>query len=356
MIIEFATPQNAELIATANRRARHDIVSATGGKNLIVQAMSKHPDAIILDVDKSGQSELEDLLPKLLHSCRAQIIVIGSNRPADSYEAKIIGSINDRITCIFSLMTEEIRLQLHKVLTGLNTSAPEEAAPQPEPKKEEVYSVPPAQVSRQEIERVIDHTPISQRRKCITVAVAGAGNRIGTTTQTIQFALFLHARSFRVGIIDMTDNQHLMTELAEDMAFYGIHVYSSSQAADAKAQNEYVVYDVGEYADSKKLIFHDQDIKIIVCGYKPWEADILSHIFSANDKSLNYVFSFVADKDHQIILSEMSDAAPRTFFSPYLPSMIEAASEEPYNTILSAPTPTATSRPGIFRLFGGRKE
>lgn len=179
--------------------------------------------------------------------------------------------------------------------------------------------------------RMLPVRPANYAPKAITVAVAGVGPRIGTTTQTAQIAHYIKQQNTDVAIIQVDDKNSLAdyvdileaTKLidAEHYTVNSIDLFRSRNSiARAKADFPYLICDYGDYLQLPDVsAFLDKDIKIIVCGVKPWESDGLRDVFPVDDGSIHYVFSHVPEYDQEAVLELMKDSAPKTHFAAYAP-------------------------------------
>lgn len=162
-----------------------------------------------------------------------------------------------------------------------------------------------------------------------TIAVAGATEHIGTTTQAIQLVLYLiKEESKKTCYLELNHTKYLeslnkvcegVTNNILNMNYSGISMYKRNFAKTINPGNwDCVVKDYGnaydEYFDLES--FKKQDIKVLVCGSKPNE------IFQTQDLLMNeafddvyIVFSFVPEIEKISLLSLMGNRSKRTVFS-----------------------------------------
>ena len=161
--------------------------------------------------------------------------------------------------------------------------------------------------------------------RCITIAVAGAGARIGTTTQALQALLFLSKSGYKAALIEMVDKPILpeYTSNAGTCEDYytvkGLHLFRSKNSISrAKEQFEFLVLDYGDFSMiPDQASFMERDYKIICTGIKPQEAHSLSPVLEKDDGSFTYCFSFVPPMDYDDVISLMRHKL--IYFAPSAP-------------------------------------
>ena len=184
--------------------------------------------------------------------------------------------------------------------------------------------------------------PISQpTTNAITIAFAGAGSRMGTTTQAVQMLLFLVANGYTAALIEMSDRSVLSEYLAnpelcpEHYKVRGLDFYRTrSSLLAAKKQYQYVVLDYGEFECIPDITsFMEKDFKVICSGVKPQESARLAPVFEADDDSLMYCFSFVPPADAAEVRELMKGR--KIYFAPPAPDYWTYTGEdEIYQTLL----------------------
>lgn len=225
---------------------------------------------------------------------------------------------------------------------------------------------PPSQVARTDAKAaMIPKPPPKNIAKSTVVACAGIGSRIGTTTQAMQLALFLHGMGVSVAVVQMNPATSSLEEYIEvlgvtesdDTKFVvnGLTIFRGSNAISlAKSSFNYVVCDYGDYlALPDKTVFLDKDIKVIVAGIKPWESRELKEIFMVDDGSIYYIFSFVPTMDYKLVKEQMLESAGKTFFSPYAPDYWQySGADDLYSSIVPINPPHETA-PGKSKGLRG---
>lgn len=192
--------------------------------------------------------------------------------------------------------------------------------------------------------------PPADMPKAITIAFAGLGPRIGTTTQAMQMALYIKAKGAKVCVMQFTahnslseyitvfDNTNLID--AEQYQIADIDIFRSGKnIAKAKMLFDYVICDYGNYLALPDVsAFLDKDIKIIVAGAKPWELQGFDKLFEAGDSSVRYIFSFVPQYDQADVKAMMEHYADKTYFAPYTPDYWDySGTDDIFSSIISLP-------------------
>lgn len=192
---------------------------------------------------------------------------------------------------------------------------------------------PPSQITRTEGRTLINKKPpASQLSKAVTIAVAGAGERIGTTTQALQLTHYLIAQGEDAALIQMATKNSLEeyleiienARIVDDELFTvnDVRIYKNGQGyTKAKKSHHYLVCDYGNFNTLPDVTaFLDKDIQIIVAGVLPWETQELEpRVFDVDDGSLLYIFSHVPPVDREEVLAQMQGSGDKTFFAAYAP-------------------------------------
>lgn len=287
-------------------------------------------------------STLADRIEKLKLSTNAQVILVGDNESVDS---DIIQAFLQKG---FKSIILEKNLSRQKELfeaayRGENTIKhlvpDDEVAPGDKRPSKGKTSVG------------VEH--IQDKSGAKLIGVAGACNRIGTTTMCMQFvkALFLAGKSAcyvnmndTTYIDDYLDNyeyQEHDEELGKLTAENIDHYYKIEKLSEIKkAGYDYLIYDYGNYKDNyfNKTSFLEKDKRIFVAGSKPGE-------FSATKKLIQnmfyddcyYIFNFTPENEKEELLELMDDKSEFTFFAPTANDKYALAATDIYNMILELP-------------------
>lgn len=196
---------------------------------------------------------------------------------------------------------------------------------------------PPSQITTAQAHAALQEKMLAiQKENCKTalrIAVAGAGNRIGTTTQALQILLHLKLQNKAVALIEMHNHPCLAAyadvysdaELHKDFCTVnGNRLYFSPDCLPTiQKEYEYLILDFGNFQECSHELFLQSDIKIICCGIKPWETEAINYTFRENDGNFQYLFSFVPPADETDITKQMEEFSQHTFFAPYSPDMFQ---------------------------------
>lgn len=180
-----------------------------------------------------------------------------------------------------------------------------------------------------------DGIPAPKKKKSTTIAVVGAGSRIGTTTQAIQMIKYLLLNGFTAAYIEMNNNNYVerlkrlysVSEGEEEIGkvtYQSVDMfYKKEKIADIlKLEYDYLIYDFGAFSDKtfNLINFLEKDISVVVGGVKPNEIDCITDLISktiVND--VFYIFSFSHKAEHPDVLDLMEEKAQRTSFAIYSP-------------------------------------
>ena len=134
---------------------------------------------------------------------------------------------------------------------------PEPQEPPPPPAPIEV--TPPSQVGRTaaQAQLVLPKPKIERSATCI--AVAGAGHRIGATTQAMQICLYVKALGYKAAVIEMAASALTgYTQISDEAVLFDEHhfrvegtdIYNDRTCIlDGKSQYDYLILDYGCFSD-----------------------------------------------------------------------------------------------------------
>ncbi len=350
----IATDETMQQLQDMNLRGRFDLERLTERTiNSLQKKIEKNATQythLILEVAAIRHSDVGaaiDLLERLQKTTAARLIVLMQDYAPDSGAVQDVQSIG-----IKDVLTDKplwLRKRLQEILyenprqeAGTNGPSfcisPEQDEPAAEPgtpgeestvpaaPPQSYAAVPPSAITRQAAKKfLLPKRPISEpAANAITVAFAGAGSRIGTTTQAMQMLLFLVANGYKAALIEMSmsvlseylANPELCPEhyKVKDLDFYRFH----NSLLKAKRQYQYVVLDYGAFECIPDVTsFMEKDFKIICTGVKPQESARLAPVFEADDGSLLYCFSFVPLADAAEVRELMKGR--KIYFAPPAP-------------------------------------
>lgn len=111
--------------------------------------------------------------------------------------------------------------------------------------------------------------------KNVVIAVAGSQSRIGTTTAAVGLSAWLARVGASVCYIEANAGGHLavlargyeMKAEGGGWMFEGVHYRSTEPREDVN----FLIYDLGNEVDGSRELFERADIRLLVCGTKPYE-------------------------------------------------------------------------------------
>ena len=204
---------------------------------------------------------------------------------------------------------------------------------------------PPSQVGREaaQAQLVLPKPKIERSATCI--AVAGAGHRIGTTTQAMQICLYVKALGYKAAIIEMAASALTgYTQISDDAVLFDEHhfrvegtdVYNDRTCIlDAKSQYDYLILDYGCFAElTEPADYLRNDILVAVCGAKPSEVELSADVLRVDNGTIHYIFSFVPQRDRPDVLASMEQYGERTYFAGWTPDyFLYSGNDELYGKI-----------------------
>ena len=202
---------------------------------------------------------------------------------------------------------------------------------------EEKTITPPSQITTVQAYAALQERMLAIQKENLktaaTIAIAGAGSRIGTTTQALQILMYLRMQHKAVALVEMHSHSCLESYasvysdavLEKDCCIInGNQLYFSDDSLSAiQKEYEYLVLDFGDFQSCKLDAFMQSDIRVISCGIKPWETEKINNTFRDNDGTFRYLFSFVPVSDEKDVSAQMEEYSKYTFFAPYSPDMFQ---------------------------------
>ena len=186
---------------------------------------------------------------------------------------------------------------------------------------------------------------IRTERSATCSAVAGAGHRIGTTTQAMQICLYVKALGYKAAIIEMAASALTgYTQISDDAVLFDEHhfrvegtdVYNDRTCIlDAKSQYDYLILDYGCFAElTEPADYLRNDILVAVCGAKPSEVELAADVLRVDNGTIHYIFSFVPQRDRPDVLASMEQYGERTYFAGWTPDyFLYSGNDELYGKI-----------------------
>lgn len=360
MIAVMVSDKTYTLLQEMNQYERYEFyrIKATE-QNAILNELEQLAEYSHAIVELAALNDLvtDDLLNGL--TAKACVILLATElSPYDVVVRDFYGKgITDVITTSGTPMLKEINDRLLKDGAQSSTARfPSDTPTPPLPDTEKRTEAPPTH-SR----------PAISNQRAYTIAFAGAGNRIGTSTQVFQTALFLKSMYHTVAIIDMSDSGWL-ADCADEPGIrmedgyylvHGIPYYTTNRAISILLRKyTHLVFDYGNFCEIRDIVsFTEKDTHSVVCGYKPWERNYLNSVFENDDGTIQYIFSFVPTSLEPTILLAMKECDRRTYFAPYTPDNWKyCGADHIYQALTKTPSSLRpTSRKNIFTSLFERK-
>ena len=227
--------------------------------------------------------------------------------------------------------------------------------------------MPPSQVGREaaQAQLVLPKPKIERSATCI--AVAGAGHRIGTTTQAMQICLYVKALGYKAAVIEMASSALSgYTQISDDAVLFDEHhfrvegtdIYNDRTCIlDAKSQYDYLILDYGCFSDlTEPADYLRNDILAAVCGAKPSEVDLAADVLRVDNGTIHYIFSFVPQRDRPDVLASMEQYGERTYFAGWTPDyFLYSGNDDLYGKITGQIQENKTVQKKEHRWFWRRK-
>ena len=182
------------------------------------------------------------------------------------------------------------------------------------------------------------------------IGVAGACNRIGTTTHAMQIIRYLQLKGYKACYIQMNSTKYVSNMLEwfniEDqdneigrITYSGIdHFYNVNKIQDVlRLGYDYYVYDYVVNCDVNfnRVSFMEKDIKIFVVGADPTEIPYTYDIVkSAFYDDVKYIFNFAAKTDADDLKDLMGDKFDCSFIAEFIPDKYVYAPTDIYEKIV----------------------
>ena len=165
--------------------------------------------------------------------------------------------------------------------------------------------------------------------KNVTVAVVGSQPRIGTTTAAVGLCTWLARVGASVCYVEAHAGDHLAAlargyEMEAETAgwqFEGVHYRS----VEPKKDVNFVVYDLGSNFAEKRELLENADIKLLVCGTKPYELGFTVRLQASFAGIHIYLLCpFVAEGMKDDLAEALQNDYHKVMFSEYQPELTDS--------------------------------
>lgn len=391
MIAAIVTDESYEILEEINRRKLFELerlaAQTASAAQRQIEKGKKSYEKIVVEVEAIRHGNVEaviDLIERLQTTTTAKIIVLAQGYDPEGSVIKDIISIgveqSNVVTSSGLWLKKRVQELLQQSSLAVGTNCPStveataSAAPTPTPTPvapvpvkaipepatkillEEVQA--PAQIDRAAAKKMLLPKPpiAAPATRAIMIAFAGAGNRIGTTTQAMQMFLFLVASGYKAALVEMSDASVLSAYSAnpefcpEHYKVKGLDLFRTRNSLlHAKNAFQYLVLDYGSFTEiSDPTSFLEKDYKIICTGVKPQESAELEPVFEADDGSLMYCFSFVPDVDKAEVV-ELMKGRKVYFSAPTFDYWTYCGEDDTYRALLDLAPNTENKLGGLFK-------
>jgi len=158
----------------------------------------------------------------------------------------------------------------------------------------------------------------------IVIAVVGSQMRVGTTTAAIGLCTWLAHAGASVCYVEANQSGHLailarsygMEQVDDGWQFKGVPYRLDKPDRDVN----FIVYDLGKGLGERCEILDGADIKLLVCGTKPYELGYMRHLQAGMAGIDAYLFCpFVADEIKGDLIDILQNDYHKVLFSDYKP-------------------------------------
>ncbi len=165
--------------------------------------------------------------------------------------------------------------------------------------------------------------------KNVAVAVAGSQSRIGTTTAAVGLSAWLARVGASVCYVEAHADGHLaalargyeMKAEEDGWQFEGVHYRSMEPKEDVN----FVVYDLGNELAEKRELLESADIKLLICGTKPYELGFTVRLQASLAGIHAYLLCpFVAEGMKDDLADALQNDYHKVMFLEYQPELTDS--------------------------------
>lgn len=165
--------------------------------------------------------------------------------------------------------------------------------------------------------------------KNVAVTVVGSQSRIGTTTAAVGLSAWLARVGASVCYVETHAGDHLaalargyeMETETDGWQFEGVHYRS----VEPKKDVNFVVYDLGSNLAEKRELLENADIRLLVCGTKPYELGFTVRLqASFAGIHAHLLCPFVAEGMKDELADALQNDYHKVMFSEYQPELTDS--------------------------------
>lgn len=205
-----------------------------------------------------------------------------------------------------------------------------------------------------------------------SVALVGACERIGTTTQAIQVVKYLQLMGYKTCYIEMNNTEYIklikeyydgvkIDDELEKITYMNVDMYFNPNRINEYLDlgYDFYVYDYGviNSIDFNRVSFLEKNIRIIVGGIKANEIESINNVFMSDFyKNVLHIFSFIPENEQKDVYELMEEKADCTFFAEYAPDMFTLKKYSMYHKMLNVEekSENKNSKKSFFSKFKGK--
>lgn len=201
------------------------------------------------DTDEEFAQAIEEFLT--MYSARVTVICEGLAQSEPLFQALLESGVGN-IVCDTQIQGIQQEIQECLSVQGMTRYTPRERSDRPEGQETYCFSC-----------------------KNVVIAVAGAQPRVGTTTVAVGLGAWLVRVGASVCYVEANAGGHLsvlargyeMEKEAGGWRFEGVHYRNTETMEDVN----FLIYDMGDELTGRRELLERADIRLLVCGTKPYE-------------------------------------------------------------------------------------
>jgi len=186
--------------------------------------------------------------------------------------------------------------------------------------------------SRPSSERITANKDFKKHRPFITIAVCATEPHMGATHHALLIARFLTSICFKTCYLETHSRRDIFylaraynvnaNERKRLLQFEGVDMVFDGKLSElVQAGYDFLVLDMGRFAELEPSSFFTKDIKLVIGGVKAWEMPAYTAVFDAIEqygaREVQFILNHAPQKEQQAIRKLMGGFA--THFAEYAP-------------------------------------
>ena len=169
--------------------------------------------------------------------------------------------------------------------------------------------------------------------KNIVIAVAGSQPRVGTTTVAVGFCAWLASVGATVCYVESNHSGHLkdlvrsygMEQEDDGWLYEGVH-YTKNRGMNEEVDFNFLIYDLGSDFSARQQMFTGADLRLLVCGTKPYELAHTMRLQAALAECDVYLTCpFVADEIQDDLVKALQNDCHKVSPFAYQPELTDGS-------------------------------